>query len=143
MKLFTSISGIVRIIACWAFVLGLLNLANILILTGAVELYTNEFGNQMQVWLILLLDIIFGLGFFISGYGLWTHKSWGRTLFLWFITAWAAFNIIGLVISIEQYDLGALVVNMLRFVITLLIPLWYLHRPQVKAFFAENNSLGE
>src|ERR1041384_4171107 len=60
LKLLTSISGIVRIIACWAFVLGMLNLASVLILIKAIEQYTNEYGDSRRVWVILGLGIVFG-----------------------------------------------------------------------------------
>ena len=127
--------------AIWALILGILNLANLLILTLAVELYTDQYGNQMQVWLIFGMDIVFGVGFFLSAYGLWTYQSWGRTLFLWVITIWAAFNIIGLALSVSQYGIGASIINITRYAVTLLIPLWYFHRPEVKAFFEQNKNI--
>src|SRR5688572_22912209 len=123
-KLITSIAGIIRIMAIWALILGILNLANSLILTLAVGVETNQDGNQMRIWLGFGMGIAFGVGFFLSAYGLWTYQSWGRTLFLWVITAWAAFTIIGLGLSAGQYEVGALVVNIVRYAVTLLIPLW-------------------
>lgn len=136
MKLITSTGGIVRIMAAWSLILGVLNLMNLLILVMlAAGLETNQVPNQMQVWLSFGLNVIFVVGFFLSGYGLWRYQGWGRTLFLWIITAWAVFNIISLALSGGQYSFGALAVNILRFVVTLLVPLWYFHRPEVKTFF--------
>ncbi len=134
-KLITGTSGIIRIMAIWALVLGILNLANSLILTLAVGLETNQESQQMRIWLGFGMGIAFGVGFFLSAYGLWTYQSWGRTLFLWVITIWAAFTIIGLGLSVGQYEIGAIVVNIARYLVTILIPLWYFHRPEVKAFF--------
>jgi hypothetical protein len=139
MKLITTTNGIIRVIACWAFVLGLLSLAHTLTFSLAFDQYTSRFGSELLVWSLFLLDILFGLGFFISGYGLWLYKSWGRTLFLWLITAWVGFNIIGLLFLLGQYTASDLAINIIRFAITLFIPLWYLHRPHVKAFFEANN----
>jgi hypothetical protein len=140
-KLITGTNGIVRIMAIWALILGILNLANSLILTLAVDLETNQDGNQMRIWLGFGMGIVFGVGFFLSAYGLWTHQNWGRTLFLWIITTWAVFTIIGLVLSMGQYEIEALIVNIARYVVTLLIPLWYLHRPEVKALFEQNKNV--
>src|SRR5262245_45698101 len=101
----------------------------------------------MLLWFFLVMTICFGIGFFLSAYGLWFYKSWGRILFLWLIVAWAALNIASLAGSADQYTIGELSVNIFRFVITALIPLWYLHRPHVKAVFEANNldqyNLGE
>jgi hypothetical protein len=141
LKLITSTAGIIRIMAIWALVLGILNLANSLILTLAVGLETDQADDQMRIWLGFGMGILFGVGFLLSAYGLWTYQSWGRTLFLWAITAWAAFTIIGLGLSVGQYETGALVVNIIRYVVTLLVPLWYFHRPEVKAFFEQNKNI--
>lgn len=138
-KLITSTNGIIRVIACWAFVLGILSLAHTLTFSLAFDQYVDRLGSPALVWSFFVMDIFFGAGFLFSGYGLWLYKRWGRALFLWLITAWTVFNIIGLLLLLGQYDAVSLLINIFRYTITLFIPLWYLHRPHVKAFFEHNN----
>src|SRR5262245_47226717 len=120
MKQLIHVTSIIRIIAGWSLILGLLNVASGLLLNRSDELYVNRLGNQMLLWFFLVISICFGIGFFLSAYGLWVYKSWGRTLFLWLIVAWAALNIASLAGSAEQRTISELVVNVFRFAVTAL-----------------------
>ena len=136
----------IRLIAIWAFVLAVIPFANLLLLTAAVEFYSNRYNNQTQVWIIFFLQVCFGIGFAISAYGLWRYQNWGRVLFLWASTIWFGVNLIVLFIpdfiffSIRQYSTSELIWNGTRFFIALSIPLWYLTQPHVKAIFDYDTS---
>ena len=125
----------------WALALAVLALANLLLLTQAVELYQDEYGNQARVWLIFLLNICFGVAFAGSTYGLWRQENWGRLLFLWTIVIWSGFNLLallapGLIFSSGQaYTTSELATNGIRFALGLFLPVWYLNLPRVKALF--------
>jgi hypothetical protein len=131
----------IRIMALWALMLALLALANLLLLSEAVELYSNEYGTQLQAWIVVGLNVIFGLAFGAATYGLWRHRNWGRILFLWIIVVWAVFNLIAIFMpgvfapANQEAMPDELTINGIRFAVTLLIPVWYLNRPQIKSLF--------
>ncbi len=112
-----------------------------MLLTQAVEFYSNEFGTQAQVWLILGLNIVFMVGFAASAYGLWRGQNWGRLLFLLLIIIWSASNLVAmfmanpLFIFRESHVLADGLVNGLRFGLGLLVSVWYFNLPRIKRFF--------
>ena len=132
------------ICAAWALVLALLTIANLLLLSLAVEFYSNEYGMQSRVWLIFGLNVVFGLAFAASTFGLWRQQNWGRLLFLWAIIIWSSFNFITLFIpnllfsAGRDYTIRELTPNAIRFAAGVFVPLWYLNLPRVKAFFYNN-----
>lgn len=131
--------GIV-IFILWAVVLAVVAFARLLLLSKAVELYSNEFGNQVQVWLIFLINAGLGLGFASSAFGLWRLENWGRLLFLWIIGIWTAFNLTALfiinpLVLETQYSLAEILVNGLRVAAGLVISLWYFNLPHIKTLF--------
>jgi hypothetical protein len=133
----------IRIITVWAASLALLALVYLLILINSVEFYSNQSGNQFQVWLVFGFNIAFTLGFGAAAYGLWLERNWGRLLFLWVIGVWSVFNILSLLVpgmsgvSARQFSTVDLALNVFRFAVTLLIPAWYLNRPRIKSLFAD------
>jgi len=131
--------GIVVFI-CWAVVLAFVAFARLLLLSKAVELYSNEFGNQARVWMIFLINGVLGLGFAGSAFGLWRLENWGRLLFLWIIGIWSAFNLTALFIVNPlvlgtQYSLADILVNGLRVAVGLVISLWYFNLPHINTLF--------
>ena len=127
----------VRIFAAWALILAAVALVNILILTNSTELYSNEYGNQLVVWAIMLLNVGFGAGFGVSAYGLWQQKKWGRLLFLWIIAAWAILNLVGLFVPFlaSRHTTFQLVGSTIRYGAALIVPLLYFNIPGVKELF--------
>lgn len=131
----------IRIMALWALMLALLALANLLLLSEAAALFSNEYGTQLQAWIVVMLNVIFGLAFGAATYGLWQYQNWGRILFLWIIVVWAIFNLVAIFAPGVLFPTGGetntdeLAINGIRFAITLLIPIWYLNRPQIKSLF--------
>jgi hypothetical protein len=95
---------------------------------------SDEFGNQPQIWLVFSLNVFFGLVFGASAYGLWRRQSWGRILFLWALVFWSAFDLISLFIGNDD-TIPAIIVNVLRVAIGLVISLWYFNLPRVTALF--------
>lgn len=132
----------IRILAGWSLVLALLAASYLLILSKSVELYSNQFGNQFQVWLIFIFNVAFTVGFAAAAYGLWQYQNWGRLTFLGLIVAWTSINLVGTVFpalslsSVQQPPL-LFVVNLLRYVVALLVPLLYLNLPQIKVCFCD------
>jgi hypothetical protein len=125
----------VRIFAIWAGILAFLALANLLILTQVVETGGYEPESLNQIWLIFGLNVIFGLGFAASAYGLWRKRNWGRLLFLGIIVAWSAFNIIALFSSQPAYSAGSRAVNSLRYLVGPVVSWWYLNLARIKHQF--------
>ena len=125
----------VHIIAIWAGILAFLALANLLILSRVVEIGGYEPDSRNQIWLIFALNVIFGLGFAASAYGLWRKLNWGRLLFLWCIVIWSALNIAALFISHPSYSPGARALNSLRFIVGPVVVLWYLNLARIKHGF--------
>jgi len=130
--------------AGWACTQVVLTIFNLLLLTKAVELYSDEYGNQARVWVVFILNVGFGVVFAFSTYGLWRRQNWGRLLFLWAITIWTSFNLIGLFLPVfistsnGQFTISQVAANGIRFALTLVIPLIYLNLPRVKALFYNN-----
>lgn len=130
----------VLIFLVWAAVLALVAFARMLLLTKAVELYSNQFGTQSQVWMIFVINAVLGLGFAVSAFGLWRMDNWGRLLFLWIIGTWSLFNLIALFIANPlifkaQYSIDDVMVNGLRVAIGLIISVWYFNLPHIKTLF--------
>ena len=135
----------VIIFILWAIVLAFVAFARMLLLTKAVELYSNQFGNQAQVWMVFIINGILGIGFAAGAFGLWRTENWGRVLFLWIIGLWSAFNLAALfvinpLIYGRQYSPADLMVNGLRVAIGLIISLWYFNLPQIKILFLTKSS---
>ncbi len=132
----------IRILAGWSLVLALLAASYLLILSKSVELYSNQFGNQLQVWLIFVFNVAFTVGFAAATYGLWQYQNWGRLTFLGLIVVWTGINLVGtffptLSLSSAQQPPLLFVVNLLRYVVALVVPLLYLNLPQIKACFCD------
>lgn len=124
----------VHIIAIWAGLLAFLAVANLLILGQVIEIGGYEPDSRNQVWLIFGLNVIFGLAFAGSAYGLWRKRKWGRLLFLWCIVIWSGFNIAALFIS-PAYSPGTRALNSLRFIAGPVVSLWYLNLAHIKHGF--------
>lgn len=140
MKRFLTPEWIVRLLTIWALLLTILPFANLLLLTLSTELYDNQYGNQLQVWLIFILQTIFGLIFAASTYGLWRYHNWGRVLFLWATAVWFSVNFVALFVPLflfsgVQQNPPTLILSGLRFAIAFVIPLWYLNQPRIRAVF--------
>lgn len=131
----------IRLLAVWAVLLAALALAGLLLLTQTVELYSNQFNNQALVWLIFIFQTVFAVVFAACAYGLWQFQKWGRVLFLWTSTLWFGVNLLALFVpgilytSGGQYTTTQLILNSIRYIISLFIPVWYLNLPYVKEIF--------
>jgi membrane protease YdiL (CAAX protease family) len=136
----------VWICAAWAFTLAVLAFVNLLYLVNAVELYSDQDGNQAQVWIVFVVNVGFGLAFAISIYGLWRRQNWGRLLFLWTIVIWSGFNFMalfapGIIFASDvQRTVSELTLNGVRFAAGVAIPLLFLNLPRVKALFYNEGS---
>lgn len=120
--------------------MALVAVARLLFLSGTVELTSNQFGTQTQVWVIFIFNAIFAIGFAGSAYGLWGVRGWGRVLFLWVIGAWSIFNLVALFMTIDSYPTSEFIIDLLRLIVGLLISLWYFNIPRIKALFDRNSS---
>ena len=127
----------IKIIAVWSLVLSVLAVAHLLILTIAVEFYQGD--NQLQIWVIFALNLLFCIGFAAAGYGMWLRRAWGRIAFLWLIAVWSAFNFMGLfapgLALNSAQPFWQIALNGLKFGAALAIPLIYLNLPHIKAQF--------
>lgn len=130
----------IRLFALWALLLAVLAAGYLLILSASVELYSDEYSNQAQVWLIFALNIGFTVGFTAAAYGLWLQLKWGRILFLWLIVFWNGVNLLSLLAPALLMRAAlppplALALDLARYGLALLIPLVYLNLPHIKACF--------
>lgn len=135
----------VLIFTLWALVLAMVALARSLLLTEAVELYSNRFGNQTQAVTVFALNLLLGLGFGIAAFGLWRRQNWGRILFLWLIALWSGFNFLAVfgnlaAPSTRPYSLSNAIFDGLRMAVGLIVSLWYFNIPRVKALFQSGRS---
>lgn len=130
----------VWICAAWALVLAFLAVANLLLLSQIVA-YSDGQVSQGQIWAVFIMNVIFGLAFAASTYGLWRRQNWGRLLFIWTIVIWSAANFValfipGLLFLVEnQRSAGELTLGGIRFAVGLILPLWYLNLPRIKTLF--------
>ncbi len=129
----------------WALILTLLALARLLLLSQAVELYSDEFGNRLQVWIIFSLNTLFGLGFGASAYGLWRRHNWARLLFLWLAVIWSTSNLFALLLSALNPSTGIfspvdIILGTLQASLGIIIPVWYFNIPRIKALFYTEKS---
>ena len=131
----------IRIFALWALVLTILAIANLLVLTQSVELYSDQYNNRTQVWIIFILQAVLGAGFAASTYGLWEFKNWARILFIFISVVWFGFNLVALFapglssVPGNTYTTTQLLLASLRYIVAIIIPVWYFNLPHVKAVF--------
>lgn len=135
----------ILLLTLWAVILTLLALARLLLLTQAVELFSDQFGTQMQIWIIFILNALFGVGFGASAYGLWRRHNWGRILFLWLIVIWSASNLFALFLNFINPAAASLApidmfLGLLQGILGAIIPLWYLNIPRIKNLFHMQDS---
>jgi len=128
----------IRVFALWAGVLALLAVARLLLLSRSVELVSNQFGNQGLAWVVFGLNVAFALGFGYCAYSLWQQQNRGRIAFLWLIAVWSIFNVIGLLFGPAIPAAMQISLNIFRYAVGLVIPLFYLNLPRVKARFVES-----
>lgn len=120
----------------WAIVLAALSLANLVLLSGSAD----SFSGPGVVWLIFILSVGFSLGFLVGAVGLWQQRHWGRLVFLWTVAIWASVNLVALFVpglfqSAPSYTAGGLFLAGLRYLVSLLLPVWYLNLAHIKALF--------
>lgn len=133
-------SWLIPVFAALALLMALVALARLLFLSGTVELTSNQFGTQTQVWVIFIFNALFAIGFAGSAYGLWRRRGWGRVLFLWVIGAWSIFNLVAVLMTVDRYATSELIINLLRLIVGWLISLWYFNIPRIKTLFDPNSS---
>ena len=135
----------ISIFALWAFILALVAAANVLLLSKVAELYGYETEIQGRVWLIFILNTLFGLGFAASAYGLWQRRNWGRLLFLWIIVIWSFSNVVALFMPDSPFSsnmrptISNKVLESIRFSIGPVASLWYLNLARVKCLFSSTD----
>lgn len=114
-------------------------LANLLLLTVSVEFL--DATAQGRIWLVFIFNLGFSLIFGLSAYGLWQQRNWGRLLFMGGLAVWAVFNLTALLApgnffsTGQDFTAGERLLNGLRHLIGLILPLWYLNLSQIKAIF--------
>jgi len=129
----------IRVFALWSLVLSILAVAHLLVLSAATETVRVE--AALPIWIISALNFFFALGFGVSAYGLWQHRTWGRTMFLVLIVFWSGFNFASLLMSDGLWSTGyRLFLNALRFGAAMAIPLLYLNLPNIRLQFSDETS---
>ncbi|MBE7551925.1 MAG: hypothetical protein HS126_12725 [Anaerolineales bacterium] len=140
------------ILGLWALVLVLVALSRLILLSAIVASESDLNLSQGQVWTVFVLNGLFGLAFAASAYGLWTLRHWGRLLFMGSIIVWAIFYVVALFSSGElsagsDYSPGSVVFNLVPYLVGLIVSVWYLNMPHIKALFdakeAENEQNSE
>ncbi|MDM8521499.1 hypothetical protein QUF64_15745 [Anaerolineales bacterium HSG6] len=129
----------VFVLALWSAILSLLAASHLLLFSSSTAYLTQQNVNLM--WTILGANIVLCLGFALGSYGLSTRKNWGRLLFLGLITIWSAINLIILLDSLLNEPAIDHVLNSLRFIVAIIVPLWYLNLPHIKLLFKTKEPL--
>jgi hypothetical protein len=136
------------ILGLWALVLVLVALSRLILLSAIVASESDLNLSQSQIWTVFVLNGLFGLAFAASAYGLWTRRHWGRLLFMGSIIIWAVFYVVALFTSGElsagsDYRPGSLVFNLVPYLVGLIVSVWYLNLPHIKALFDARESTDE
>lgn len=136
------------VLGLWALVLVLVALSRLLLLSAVVAAESDLKFTQGQIWTVFVLNGLFGLAFAASAYGLWTRRHWGRLLFMGSIIVWAIFYVVALFTSSElsassDYGPGSLVFNLVPYIVGLIVSVWYLNMPHIKALFDAQESAHE
>jgi hypothetical protein len=136
------------ILGLWALVLTLVRLAQLLLLSAVVESGGQADTDQGQIWLVFVLNGLFSLAFAASAYGLWTRQHWGRLLFMGSVVVWSGFYIVTLFLPVavpatENRSPVTLIINLIPYIIGVIISIWYLNLPHIKALFDLKESTDE
>lgn len=127
------------ILGLWALVLTLVALTRLLLLSAVVGSGSQENLSQGQIWVVFILNALLGLAFALSVYGLWTRRHWGRLLFMGTIIVWAIFYVVALFLSgvpaNTDYTPGSLAFNLIPYLAGVILSVWYLNLPHIKALF--------
>lgn len=126
----------VFVLTLWALLLAVLSLANLLLLMAGAD----SFSGLGVVWFIFILSSGYSLGFILSAYGLWQQKNWGRFLFLWTVGIWSITNLAalfapGIFQASQNHSTVSLILSGLRYLISFILPFWYLNLAHIKALF--------
>ncbi|MFN8454189.1 MAG: hypothetical protein U0401_05855 [Anaerolineae bacterium] len=132
----------------WALVLALVSFARMLLLSAVVGVTQEENMSQNQVWLVFIVNTIFGLGFLASAYGLWIRRQWGRLLFIIIIAVWAIFYLIAIFLPQSSpggqvYSPIEWIINLIPYLIGSIGAIWYLNLAHIKALFNTNESVDQ
>lgn len=136
------------VLGLWALVLVLVAFSRLILLSAIVMSESDLNLSQGQIWTVFILNGFFGLIFAASAYGLWTRHHWGRLLFMGSIIVWAISYIVALLTSGEwsansDYGPGSLVFNLIPYIVGLIVSVWYLNLPHIKALFDAKESADE
>ncbi|MCQ3979471.1 MAG: hypothetical protein DPW09_39135 [Anaerolineae bacterium] len=137
----------ILILGLWALVLALVALARLVLLSAVVG-SGNENVSQGQVWVIFILNALLALAFAACVYGLWTRRHWGRILFMVCIAVWAVFYVVALLTSgtpwaNNDYTPGSLAFNLVPYLGGVILSVWYLNLPHIKALFDHEASANQ
>lgn len=129
-------------------VLVFIAIARMLLLSAVVETTNQETISQGRIWTVFILNALFVVGFAASTYGLWGRHHWGRLLFMGCVIVWSLFYIAaqflpGVSSANRNYTLGALTFNLIPYVVGLLVSVWYLNLPHIKALFDTEEAANE
>lgn len=114
----------------------------LLILIQTVELYSDQYGNQTLVWIIFVVNSLFGMGFAVSAYSLWKRYNWGRILFMWLMVSWSGLNLFALhspyLSPRQDLSFDGVLISSLRLGFGIVLSLVYFNLPGVKERFTLN-----
>lgn len=125
----------------WACILTIIPIARLLFLSRATALYDVASQAQTQVYLIVMMNLLFALGFGASVYGLWLRQNWGRIVFLSTVSVWCGLNLGALLLpglvpmSSQSLETNTIISAGAKFAIGLIVTWWYFSLPYVKALF--------
>jgi hypothetical protein len=123
--------------------MALIAFAQMLNLSAVVGVGDQEGISASRIWTVFILNAFFGLGFGASAIGLWMRHQAGRLLFIGMIVIWSGLNIIGLFTSPgSTYSWGDISLNLIRYLIGLVLPPWYLNLAHIKALFHSGDAEG-
>lgn len=133
------------ILGLWALVLALVALARLVLLSAVVG-SGNQDVSQGQVWFVFVLNALLALAFAACVYGLWTRRHWGRILFMGCIAVWAIFYVValfasGIPLANNDYTPGSLAFNLVPYLGGVIVTVWYLNLPHIKALFDRKESV--
>lgn len=128
----------ILILSFLAVVLALWSFANLLLLSAVVESESGSGLSQGWIWTVFILNVLLGLIFAVSAYGLWGRHNWGRRLFMACIVVWAGLYGVALFtfsVWSADYTAGAFILNVIP-IIGAIAAVFYLNLTHIKLLFA-------
>lgn len=120
----------VTVLAILLILFGILTLIFGLISIGALGFVLPWFATGWE-YIIVIIEVIWGILYVIGGFGLLSLKNWARIL----VIIIAVLGLIGGIILIITFTIDGIIIGLISLVFSIII-IWYLMQEEVASYFA-------